>query len=294
MSRIRANTITNQNANGAPNFPDGITITGVITATSISQTLNGDLSVTGILGVGGTLTYEDVTNIDSVGLITARSGIKIGPTAGVAGTFFADGSYITAGIITATTFHGSGANLTGIDATALKDTGGSIKVQANSHGAVTTGVMTATSFVGNGAALTGIQGIPTGVIMMWSGTIATIPSGFALCDGNNNTPDLRDKFIVGATQDDGVGAASTAKSNVTGSLATNGGATSTNAVLGSIVVNTGTEDNPQQVQDASSSYNGIQNKNSRDRHQHGIDINHTHSNIPTIPPFFALAYIMKT
>ena len=55
-----------------------------------------------------------------------------------------------------------------------------------------------------------------------------------------------------------------------------GGATSANAVSGSVVINTGTEDNPQQVQDASSSYNGIDNKNSRDRHQHGIDINHTH------------------
>ena len=292
MSRIRANTITNQNANGAPNFPDGITVTGVITATSISQTLSGDLSVTGNLGIGGTLTYEDVTNIDSVGLITARSGIKIGPTAGVAGTFFADGSYITAGIVTASSFRGDGSQLTGIDASSLKS-GGVVKVQANSHGAVTTGVMTATSFVGNGAGLTGIQGIPTGVIMMWSGTIATIPSGFALCDGSNNTPDLRDKFIVGAKQDDGVGAASTAKSNVTGSLTTSGGsATSTTSQEG-VHEYTGTEDNPRQIQDASSSYNGIVNKNSRDRHQHGIDWRHTHT-VPTIPPFYAIAYIMKT
>ena len=292
MSRIRANTITNQNANGAPNFPDGITVTGVITATSISQTLSGDLSVTGNLGIGGTLTYEDVTNIDSVGLITARSGIKIGPTAGVAGTFFADGSYITAGIVTASSFRGDGSQLTGIDASSLKS-GGVVKVQANSHGAVTTGVMTATSFVGNGAGLTGIQGIPTGVIMMWSGTIATIPSGFALCDGGNNTPDLRDKFIVGAKQDDGVGAASTAKSNVTGSLTTSGGsATSTTSQEG-VHEFTGSEDNSAQVQDASSSYNGIQNKNSRDRHQHGIDWRHTHT-VPTIPPFYAIAYIMKT
>ena len=292
MSRIRANTITNQNANGAPNFPDGITVTGVITATSISQTLNGDLSVTGNLGIGGTLTYEDVTNIDSVGLITARSGIKIGPTAGVAGTFFADGSYITAGIVTASSFRGDGSQLTGIDASSLKS-GGVVKVQANSHGAVTTGVMTATSFVGNGAGLTGIQGIPTGVIMMWSGTIATIPSGFALCDGGNNTPDLRDKFIVGAKQDDGVGAASTAKSNVTGSLTTSGGsATSTTSQEG-VHEFTGSEDNSAQVQDASSSYNGIVNKNSRDRHQHGIDWRHTHT-VPTIPPFYAIAYIMKT
>ena len=292
MSRIRANTITNQNANGAPNFPDGITVTGVITATSISQTLNGDLSVTGNLGIGGTLTYEDVTNIDSVGLITARSGIKIGPTAGVAGTFFADGSYITAGIVTASSFRGDGSQLTGIDASSLKS-GGVVKVQANSHGAVTTGVMTATSFVGNGAGLTGIQGIPTGVIMMWSGTIATIPSGFALCDGSNNTPDLRDKFIVGAKQDDGVGAASTAKSNITGSLAATGGSTSATTSQEGVHEFTGSEDNSAQVQDASSSYNGIQNKNSRDRHQHGIDWRHTHT-VTTIPPFYAIAYIMKT
>jgi hypothetical protein len=80
MSRIRANTITNQNANGAPNFPDGITVTGIVTATTTSQNITGDLSVTGNIGVGGTLTYEDVTNIDSVGVITARSGIRIGAT----------------------------------------------------------------------------------------------------------------------------------------------------------------------------------------------------------------------
>ena len=80
MSRIRANTITNQNANGAPNFPDGITVSGVVTATTTSQNITGNLSVTGNIGVGGTITYEDVTNVDSVGVITARSGIRIGAT----------------------------------------------------------------------------------------------------------------------------------------------------------------------------------------------------------------------
>ena len=77
MSRIRANTITNQNANGAPNFPDGITVTGVVTATTTNQNITGDLTVSGNVGVGGVLTYEDVTNIDSVGIITARSGINV-------------------------------------------------------------------------------------------------------------------------------------------------------------------------------------------------------------------------
>jgi len=53
------------------------------------------------------------------------------------------------------------------------------------------GVVSATSFIGKGT-------IPVGGIIMWSGAIATIPSGWALCDGSNGTPDLRDRFVVGA------------------------------------------------------------------------------------------------
>ena len=71
-------------------------------------------TATGGVNIPGVLTYEDVTNVDSIGVITARAGIKIGPSAGVAATIFADGSINTSGIITATTFHGSGANLTGV------------------------------------------------------------------------------------------------------------------------------------------------------------------------------------
>ena len=40
--------------------------------------------------------------------------------------------------------------------------------------------------------------IPSGVIVMWSGSVASIPTGWFLCDGNNSTPDLRNRFIVGA------------------------------------------------------------------------------------------------
>jgi microcystin-dependent protein len=42
------------------------------------------------------------------------------------------------------------------------------------------------------------NGVPSGAIMMWSGSIASIPSGWLLCNGSNGTPDLRDRFIVGA------------------------------------------------------------------------------------------------
>ncbi len=40
--------------------------------------------------------------------------------------------------------------------------------------------------------------LPTGLIMLWHGSTATIPTGWTLCNGSNGTPDLRDKFIVGA------------------------------------------------------------------------------------------------
>jgi len=46
------------------------------------------------------------------------------------------------------------------------------------------------------------KAIPSGIIVMWSGTLATVPTGWSLCDGEGDTPDLRDKFIYGWT--DGV------------------------------------------------------------------------------------------
>lgn len=59
----------------------------------------------------------------------------------------------------------------------------------------------------------------SGMIMMWSGTVATIPSGWLLCNGTSGTPDLRNKFIIGANADDG----GAAKTNVTGSYTQTGG-----------------------------------------------------------------------
>ena len=58
-----------------------------------------------------------------------------------------------------------------------------------------------------------------GMIIMWSGTIATIPTGWLLCNGSNSTPDLRDKFIIGATADSG----GAAKTNITGTPSQTGG-----------------------------------------------------------------------
>ena len=58
-------------------------------------------------------------------------------------------------------------------------------------GISTSGEVTASKFTGNGI-------IPVGGIIMWSGAIVSIPTGWALCNGSNGTPDLRDRFVVGA------------------------------------------------------------------------------------------------
>ena len=72
--------------------------------------ITGDITTPGDVGIGGTLTYEDVANVDSIGVITARDGIRC------------------TGIVTATAFHGDGANLTGVSgfATALSSTEGTL------------------------------------------------------------------------------------------------------------------------------------------------------------------------
>ena len=98
MSRVRADQYTNSNADGAPLFPDGLRVSGVVTATSGS--------FTGNVSIGGTLTYEDVTNVDSVGIITAQTGIKV-----------LAGGINAVGVVTATSFSGDGSALTGVDGT---------------------------------------------------------------------------------------------------------------------------------------------------------------------------------
>ena len=89
MSRIRADRIVNRAATGGPTFPNGAVITGVCTATSFSGSVTatgltgspdivvGEITASGNVSVGGTLTYQDVTNVDSVGIVTARSGINV-------------------------------------------------------------------------------------------------------------------------------------------------------------------------------------------------------------------------
>ena len=75
--------------------------------------------------------------------MTVGGDFKIGPTAGIGITISSSGNVDAIGVITATSFSGSGANLTGIDATTIKDSGGTVRVQGNTSGIVITGIATA-------------------------------------------------------------------------------------------------------------------------------------------------------
>lgn len=63
--------------------------------------------------------------------------------------------------------------------------------------------------------------VPSGGIIMWSGSIASIPSGYYICDGTNGTPDLRDRFVVGSGNTYAVGNTGGFTSSVTSSIGTN-------------------------------------------------------------------------
>ena len=92
------------------------TLNGSDSVLSVGGTVNfvSDVSIGGTVSIAGTLTYEDVTNVDAVGLITARDGIKVG--SGI--TLSVDGDGFFTGVVTATTFSGAfsgdGSSLTGV------------------------------------------------------------------------------------------------------------------------------------------------------------------------------------
>lgn len=141
-----------------------LTVTGAVTA--------GNVNVTGNVSIAGTLTYEDVTNVDSIGVITARSGIDI-----------LSGGISAVGVVTATAFKGDGSQLSGVGLQ-LKSSGVSAGIGVTTidfNGAVvsttTAGVSTVTI---SGLSSTGIS-----TAAIWSNP-SFILSSIELTEGNNN------------------------------------------------------------------------------------------------------------
>jgi microcystin-dependent protein len=143
-----------------------------------------------------------------------------------------------------------------------------------------------------------------GMIMMWSGTIATIPSGWLLCDGSNSTPDLRNRFVVGA--------GSTYAVNATG------GSADAIVVSHTHTGTTNTEPNHQHevfgfwhwvdesieimatrlksTDQSASGRDDDQTSGAAGGHNHSLTINSTGSSgtNANLPPYYALAFIMKS
>ena len=132
------------------------TLNGSDSVLSVGGTVNfvSDVSIGGTVSIAGTLTYEDVTNVDAVGLITARDGIKVG--SGI--TLSVDGDVFATGVVTATTFSGTfsgdGTSLTGVASTDNIRTNTNATFLQNIN---VSGTVTATSYAGDGSALTGLQ-----------------------------------------------------------------------------------------------------------------------------------------
>ena len=194
MSIIRADSIKDRSGNGAPTAPNGLIVTGVCTATSfvgsgtaltgidaatlkfgdatkaqaVSGGVNftGDVSVSGALGVAGVLTYEDVTNVDSIGVITARDGLRV------------------TGIATATAFHGDGSSLTGISvgiateaSTATDGTTVVLNLAKDDHKVLASGVVTIDVTGGTEADSHVIRVENTGIATVGFATHFQFPSG---------------------------------------------------------------------------------------------------------------------
>lgn len=151
----------------------------------------------------------------------------------------------------------------------------------------------------------------SGVIVMWSGSIATIPSGWVLCNGSNGTPDLRNRFVIGAHSD----SAGVANTTVTGSSTLTGGTkdainvshthTATSSVSdpqhshgvgsGSSFIGT-----PNQGQSGRTDGNQATNFSNTASASTGITVSTSISTEGSsgtnqnLPPYYALAFIMKT
>ena len=196
MSIIRADSIKNRAGNGAPTAPNGLIVTGICTATSFvgsgtaltgidaatlkfggatkaqavsgGVNITGDVSISGALGVAGVLTYEDVTNVDSIGVITARDGLRV------------------TGIATATAFHGDGSQLTGISvgiateaSTATDGTTVVLDLTKDDHKVLAAGVVTIDVTGGNEGDSHTLRIENTGIATVGFATHFLFPSGAA-------------------------------------------------------------------------------------------------------------------
>lgn len=157
------------------------------------------------------------------------------------------------------------------------------------------------------AAIAAANLVPSGTIVLWSGSVASIPTGWVLCNGSNSTPDLRNRFVVGAGSTYAVGATGgsadaivvshnhTATSTVTDSGHTH----STSSSGGNFFVQ-GAGGPMNGVASGANFVGGFQQNSTTASATTGISVSTTTASTGSsgtnanLPPYYALCYIMKT
>ena len=142
-----------------------------------------------------------------------------------------------------------------------------------------------------------VYSVPSGGIIMWSGSVASIPTGWLLCNGTSGTPDLRDRFIVGAGSTYAVGAAGGSADAIVVSHSHSATASTIgnhNHTSYSVFYTGGGSQNI-----AGDAYQGTINGSATSdagSHSHTITVNSTGGSATNanLPPYLALAYIMKS
>jgi len=195
MSQINVDIIRSRTGTAAT-CDKGLVVSGVTTSTTFSGAVTGnvtgnatglsgspsvtvtDITAQNITAVGatftGTVSYENIQNLDSVGMVTARSGLNVGPLTGIAATIDIGGN-IDAGIVTATSFYGDGANLSNVISGVDIRSGGSILGAGVTDINWASGATVTAS--GAGATITISAGIDTEAISASAGTDASINLG---------------------------------------------------------------------------------------------------------------------
>lgn len=148
--------------------------------------------------------------------------------------------------------------------------------------------------------------IPAGVITMWYGSVVAIPAGWRLCDGTNGTPDLRDRFVIGAGSTYAVSATGGSKDAVVVAHSHSASSTSTSSVsdpghnhnmygsvnLGGTGIKLGQSDrNSVGTNNIDPSTTGISVSTSTSTTVASAGVSGTNANLP---PYYALCFIMKT
>jgi hypothetical protein len=149
--------------------------------------------------------------------------------------------------------------------------------------------------------------IPAGGIFLWSGSIGSIPAGYVLCNGSNGTPDLRDKFVVGAGSTyavDATGGSANAivvthdhTVSASGTTAANGSHQHTINSTGGAPIRINLNDDGRFTGDTGTDCGTTATAGS---HDHTVTVTGTTSSAgnsgtnANLPPYYALCYIMKT